>query len=183
MEVDRDWVGKQISLVFRDIVLIAFCFQFLSRTRRMPPSGTSRLNESPGMVTFPSSAHSGKWRASTRQLGCARGLTCHARAVGTKPPICSTAYRFCMLPISVTKYGHRRQLQILHCRSSVTVTPAKLSRSPVVGKPKSEGEPLRQIEPYKSNKEAGDEVVENTQESRSENQLRFSRSSRSKTTR
>src|ERR1700720_4073361 len=43
--------------------------------------------------------------------------------------------------------------------------------------------PLRQIEPYKSNKEAGDEVVDDTQESRSENQLRFSRSSRSKTTR
>src|SRR5439155_17444830 len=42
---------------------------------------------------------------------------------------------------------------------------------------------LPQIEPYKSNKEAGDEVLENTQESRSENQLRLSRSSRSKTTR
>ena len=37
--------------------------------------------------------------------------------------------------------------------------------------------------PYQSDKKAGDEVVENTQESRSENQLRFSRSSRSKTTR
>jgi hypothetical protein len=31
----------------------------------------------------------------------------------------------------------------------------------MVAKPKSEGNPFRQIEPYKSNK-AGDDVVENT---------------------
>jgi len=58
LRVDGDRVGKQISLVFRDIVLIALRFQFLSLTRRMPPSGTRRLTESLEMVTFPSSAHS-----------------------------------------------------------------------------------------------------------------------------